>query len=176
VVNGVIWLKLVYWCELSLLSFGLASLFYFPHIEYGKLISSSQKWIFVFADFYFLSLIIAIKHNFGDTFFSVCHVPPSPLLDEICLDTSSVVIETRKLKFSGKLTFGLTWCTSHANYVLDQKQGKIWSYEIEFFEQQTSFVSTQKTSYPKILKFQICSLKLKKNFWKKSGIFLSLTK
>jgi hypothetical protein len=145
VVNEVIWLKLVYWCELSLLSFGLASLFYFPHIEYGKLISSSQKWIFVFADFYFLSL-------------SVCHVPPSPLLDEICLDTSSVVIEARKLKFSGKLTFGPTWCAPHANYVLDQKQGKLWSYEIEVFEQQTSFVSTQKTSYPKILKFQICSL------------------
>jgi hypothetical protein len=39
---------------------------------------------------------MVIKHDLSEKKISVCH---APLLDEICLDTSSVPMKARKMKF-----------------------------------------------------------------------------
>jgi hypothetical protein len=52
-----------------------------------------------YADFHVLGLFMAKKHDLSEKNFSVCHAPLPPLLDEICLDTSSVSMKAKKLKF-----------------------------------------------------------------------------
>jgi hypothetical protein len=51
------------------------------------------------ADFHVLGLFMAKKHDLSEQKISVCHAPLPPLLDEICLDTSSVPMKAKKLKF-----------------------------------------------------------------------------
>jgi hypothetical protein len=54
---------------------------------------------FFFADFRFLGPFMNGYHDLSDKFFSVCHAPLPPLLDEISLDATEVTLKVRKLKF-----------------------------------------------------------------------------